>query len=391
MPFNRRVVIGSAVAAGASVLSSFKATAKLVGDIELRGSIGRLERLPTRDLESMEDFSTEFRRWVDGDLNRAAEKRATAVMKAAGITDADDVPMGRILELLDGDPILMTLTHTWIDGQLLMWRRLQNAFHSDADRYLAEMESADKAGPGSLELNPLMAIPDYTKWEIHNQPGGYVGDPFAGHMYHYGTNNLYLHANDQDRMHVQAAGATPAPSDKSVKRVLDLGCSIGQLSMALKDRFPEAEIWGIDVGGPMARYAHMRAADIGNGANFAQRLAEDTKFPDNHFDIVTANILFHEVTPDAARAILREAHRVLRPGGVFYPRERQFLSPRPRNSAGFRFRNWWNDRWNHEVWFLAYTTMDYAAEMKAAGLEVRGDAPPGYAGATGNLVGYKPT
>jgi hypothetical protein len=372
-------------------LAAVKAAAKFTGDVELRGSIGRLERLPTRDMESAEDFSTSLRAWVDGDLNRSAERRAAARFKQAGIAQADDAPWETVVSLLDGDPVIMSLTHAWLDGQLLMWRRLQDAFHGDADRYLSEMEAADKAGPGSLELNPTMHIPPYTAWEIHNQPGGYVGDPFAGPMYHYGTNNLYIHRNDQDGMHAAAAGACPVPADKSVKRILDLGCSIGQLATAMKDRFPEAEVWGLDIGGPMVRYAHMRAADLGNGANFAQRLAEDTKFPDSYFDIVTANILFHEVSPPAARAILRETNRVLRPGGLFYPRERQFLSPKPKSTAGARFRAWWNDRWNHEVWSLSYLALDHEAEMKAAGLEVRVGGSSGYQGPTGNLIGYKPS
>ncbi|MDX2221932.1 MAG: class I SAM-dependent methyltransferase [Rhodospirillaceae bacterium] len=386
---NRRALLTASAAAGAAWLAGAKAHAKFTGDVQLRGAVGRLERLPTRELESLEDFSTAVRAFVDGDLNRAAERRAAEVFKAARLSSTDEVPVGQIVHLLETDPVVMSLTHTWINGQLLMWQRLQHAFHADADRYLAEMEAADMAGPGTLELNPTMDIPAYTRWEIHNQPGGYVGDPFAGHMYHYGTNNLYLHRNDQDAQHIRTAGLVPTPADGAVRRILDLGCSCGQLTVALKERFPEAEVWGIDIGAPMVRYAHMRAVDLGVGANFAQRLAEDNKFPDGHFDIVVANILFHEVTIDAAHAILRESMRALRPGGLFYPIERSFMVPRPRATAGFRFRNWWNDRWNHEVHFLPYSTYDYAAAMADAGFAVRTDAPSS-AGSKGNLLGVRP-
>ena len=51
--------------------------------------------------------------------------------------------------------------------------------------------------------------------------------------------------------------------------------------------------------------------------NFAQRLAEDTKFPDNYFDIVVVHLLFHEVSAAAAKNIYPEIHRVLRKGGVW--------------------------------------------------------------------------
>jgi ubiquinone/menaquinone biosynthesis C-methylase UbiE len=67
----------------------------------------------------------------------------------------------------------------------------------------------------------------------------------------------------------------------------------------------------------MVRYAHKRAVEMGLDIHFAQRLAEDTKFPDNYFDIVHAFIMFHEVPLQNQEAVIREAHRVLRPGGTF--------------------------------------------------------------------------
>jgi len=375
---NRRRLLSTSVAAGSIFLASIKAQAKLAGDVELRGQIGRLERLPTRGLESMEDFSTSLRHFVQTDLSVVAGRRANAIFKAAGISSADDVSLVELVSLLEKDPIIMARTHAWINGQLLMWRHLQDAFHNDADRYLSEMEAADNSGPGSLELNPDMYIPPYTAWEIHNQPGGYVGDPFAGHMYHYGTNNLYIHRNDQDERHTHTVSFVPIPENGKVKRILDLGCSCGQTAVALKERFPDAEVWGVDIGGPMVRYAHMRAADLGINVNFAQRLAEDNKFPDDHFDIITANILFHEVTIDAANDIIREVHRTLRPGGVFFPNEPVFMVPKQPNTVWSRYFSWWNDQWNTEVHYLPYSEYDYSKAFQAAGLDVRTDAPSPY-------------
>ena len=70
-------------------------------------------------------------------------------------------------------------------------------------------------------------------------------------------------------------------------------------------RFPDAEVWGVDVGGPMVRYAHMKAADMGVAVNFAQRLAENTGFPANHFDLVVSNLVFHEVSEQGAKNIIK--------------------------------------------------------------------------------------
>jgi len=387
---NRRTLLGTTAAAGSMFLTSMKAHAKFSGDEQLRGQIGRFERLPTRDLESMEDFRTSLRHFINTDFQRAATRRAVAIFREAGLNPRDEVSMEDAIAMLESDPIIMNQTQAWITNQLAMWRDLQNAFHSDADRYLSEMESADKSGPGMLELNPDMEIPPYTAWEIHNQPGGYVGDPFAGHMYHHGTNNLWIHNNEQDGMHGNIASSAPIPEDGKVRRCLDLGCSVGQSAMGLKERFPDAEVWGIDVGAPMVRYAHMRAADLGIDVNFAQRLAEDTKFPDNHFDIVTAFILFHEVTIDAANDIIREAHRVLRPGGKFLALDGSFLVRQPPKTASARWRVWWTDQWNTEVWYTPYSEYDFKAAYKAAGLQVGSTKGPRYSGGQDYIVGIKP-
>ncbi len=378
MTLNRRKLLSASVAAGTMALSAAKAHAKFAGDVELRGQIGRLERLPTRDIESAEDFSTTLRNFVQTDLSRAAARRANEIFKANGITSVKDISLVDMIKLLEDDPIIMSRTHAWIDGQLLMWNRLQDAFYSDADRYLTEMLAADKSGPGSLELNPDMTIPPYTAHEIHNQPGGYVGDAFAGHMYHYGTNNLYIHRNDQDAQHINTVSYVPLPDDGKVRRILDLGCSCGQTATALKERFPDAEVWGIDIGGPMVRYAHMRTADIGIDVNFAQRLAEDNGFPDDHFDIITANILFHEVTPEAAHEIIRESHRTLRSGGVFFPNEPVFQVPKPPDTVWSRYFTWWNTNWNTEVWYVYYADFDYAKAFQNTGFDVRTDSPSPY-------------
>jgi SAM-dependent methyltransferase len=183
---------------------------------------------------------------------------------------------------------------------------------------LAELDAADKMGPGSVEYDPNFKHPAYyANVEFHIQPGSYHADPLAGHIYHYGTKVFFQGRNDNDDEQRKAVAEVPVPADGQVNRILDLACSIGQTSTAFKERFPNAEVWGIDAGAPMVRYAHKRAVEMGLDVHFAQRMAEHTGFPDNSFDIVYAFILFHELPLGVAEDVVREAHRVLRPGGVF--------------------------------------------------------------------------
>jgi SAM-dependent methyltransferase len=382
----RRFLTGSALIA--PLAFPLDALAEVLKDVAPRGRIGRLKRLPTLDVESGQAFYTSYRVWVNGDLARAAQARAAAVMAANGIAQTDDVPMAEVLRLLEGDPIMWTHTHAWERSQSLMWNAIRDAYHADADLYLSEMEAADKTGPGTLEFDRRLVIPDYTKHEIHLQPGGYVGDPFAGHIYLHGQNVVFTGGNFQDKAQLNLAAAVPLPADRKVRRIHEPGCSIGQLTQALKERFPEAEVWGTDVAAPMIRFGHLRSAQMGVDVNYAQRLAEDNKFPDGYFDVVVDNLLLHEITADAARRMFQENFRTLRPGGIYYPLDLHTGSPKPR-TAYQKYNAWRDYRWNHEPWRFEYASLDLPAELRKVGFVVT-EGPPGRRGDAYNVLATKP-
>lgn len=380
---NRRDVIMSANAAATAIATSAwqanrAEAAEAVRTMALRGHSGGNARQPTLALESKGDFYAGMAVWRGGELERAAEARADEICKAAGIDpNSKDVTWGQAVSLLADDPLIAMTCRARSSHQKLKYQLVQNYYHQNADQFLAEMERADKMGPGSLELNPKMDIPEYTAHEIHSMPGGYVGDEFAGHMYHAGTDwGVYVAFNTQggalerepDRF-IQMASNSPAPKDGKVKRVLEIGTSIGQFASGMKHRFPEAEVWGVDVGGPMVRYAHMRAADEGVAVNFAQRLGEDTKFPDNYFDLVVTNLLFHEVNQTGAKGIIKEVSRILRPGGVFAPTDTNTMPPTVKG----KYTLWYNYRWNHEDWHADWHSLDFTGEMKKNGLSIDAD------------------
>ncbi|MBT7450579.1 MAG: class I SAM-dependent methyltransferase, partial [Rhodospirillaceae bacterium] len=359
---------------------------------------GILERLPTLDFESYDEFSTSTRVWINTDLNRAAERRAVKILRANGLNPREEVSFETAIDLLSNDPIIDLRNHTWQRLQMHMWRELRREFYDNYDMYMSEMEAADNNGPGVLEINPGIE-PEYTKHEIHMQPGGYTGDEFAGHLYHYGTNNFYNGQNYQDERHVALATAVPTPSDGKIKRILDMGCSCGQQVVALKKRFPDAEVWGLDIGAPMVRYAHMRAVDMGVDVNFRHALAEESGFPDGYFDIVTSYLLHHEIPEEATYGVINEAQRILRPGGVYFPVD-VYTNPgrRQANGTGMqRIRDWMTHRWNHERWWYEYQKADFFGEMKRAGMNVIEGGPKAEVssqinmnGGFANIVGVKP-
>ena len=394
---NRRLFVGATGTLSAALAAlrpgrkAHAAKPKAI-DVEPRGTQGRLERLPTLDVDSRVDFTTGLRRYRTDVLEPAARARFNALLVANGLDPKANVPTQHFINLVEDDTVIGLEGRVRIDSQRMAHRLFKEAFEHNQDRYIAEFEAYDKAGPGTLELNSDLVLPDYTRHEIHMQPGGYVGSAFAGAIYHYGTNAFYEAGktmNYQDEHHAQLASQVPGPQDGKLGRVLDIGCGIGQLTIALKERHPDAEIWGIDAGAPMIRYGHMRAVDQGVDINLAQRLAEDTKFPDGHFDIVTFYILFHELPANISRQVVREAHRILRPGGVFYPIDFYTGSVPPTRNAAQKLRHWWDHRWNNEVWWYEYAGLDLAAAMEDAGFEVDRKGPPAWIGTT-NLLGTRP-
>lgn len=371
------------------------AAAATVKDVEPRGSVGRMERLPGLDQESHMDFLTGFLVYGlpgVGPLGKAFTGRFKTILEDNGLDPGDDIPVDQFLHLIEDDPIIGTRIQAWLSTIRLSWKTLQDAFHDQADLYFAELEAADRAGPGTLELSPDLAIPDYAKHEIHLQPGGYVGDPFAGYINYYYGNLFYAafaRGNTQDQIQARMAARVATPDDGQVRRILDMGCATGRLTFAVKERFPDAEVWGIDVGGPMVRFAHARGIDLGIECHFAQRLAEDTEFPDGHFDMVVSNILHHEVSAAATDAIVAEAYRVLRPGGVFFPIDHRTGKQLPTRDAATNFFVWMDHHVNNEIWRPDFESRDFADVIRSAGFDVDESVSPARFG-TGAIQATKP-
>ena len=373
--------VGAAAAGTGSLATSATAEATNQQRIESffapRGGDGRHQRLGSFDVESRQDFTKGFRDMHRKTIRRNAYAALDRVLEREGIDPTVKVDMKTLLHLIDDEPAINISPQSWLANQRLTWQNLQHYFHANADRYLSEMEAADRKGPGTLELSPGIEVPEHASHQIHVQPGGYVGDPFAGHMYHYGTNSFYFGGrghNNQDQIHRNAANNIPMPEDGKVRRILDYGCGIGQFALALKERFPDAEVWGLDIGAPMIRYGHMRAARLGFDVNFVQRLAEDMGFPAGYFDIVTSFISHHEMPADVSRTVIAEAQRVTRPGGVYYPVD--FVSGGKKMIPRVLFGRWWDHRWNNERWSLEYHEMDFNGEIQARGFNEVADARP---------------
>ena len=214
-------------------------------------------------------------------------------------------------------------------SQEMMW----DSVNVSVDRQLPQLRervATNGSTLGSQALDPDLAIPSYhTAVDIHCQPGGYhtelgPDDVAAGATY---DRVVYIYAmgrlgalNDEMGQSV-VLHLKDQHADFRPRRILDLGCTVGHSTLPYVDAFPDAEIFAIDVGAPVLRYAHARAESLGKRVHFSQQNAEHTNFEDGSFDLIVSHILLHETSSKAIRNIMQEGHRLLKPGGMILHQE----------------------------------------------------------------------
>ncbi len=105
-------------------------------------------------------------------------------------------------------------------------------------------------------------------------------------------------------------------------KCLDVGCGSGALAIAVAKRNPRASVVGIDRWGK--EYASFSKtlcernaqAEKATNTSFRQGDATRLEFPDETFDAVTSNYVYHNIPGDRQRYLL-ETLRTLKKGGTF--------------------------------------------------------------------------
>lgn len=226
------------------------------------------------------------------------------------------------------------------------------------ERQLEDLESrcrsyTEKPRLGSLRLDPDLQTPWYQdEVDIHCVPGSYFFERHAGDVTQGARSDLGAFIFSMGRH-------GPYNEDKGIvgiqylrdhfpgfapRRILDMGCTVGQSTLPYATAFPEAELHAIDVAAPCLRYGHARAEALGKAVHFSQQNAEHTDFEDESFDLVVSHILLHETSAGALRNIVKECHRLLKPGGVMLHVE---VPIRPTDPFD-RFLAGWDSRHNNE-------------------------------------------
>jgi SAM-dependent methyltransferase len=136
-------------------------------------------------------------------------------------------------------------------------------------------------------------------------------------------------------------------------KVLDVGCATGALLEKLRDR--GWACMGVEIS-PAADYARAE-----RGLDVRRSSLEESRFPDAYFNLVLASHLIEHLNDPAA--FVREAYRVLAPGGYF-------LVTTP-NIAGFQARLF-RGRWRSAIFdhLYLFSTRTLSALLRQSGFAV---------------------
>jgi ubiquinone/menaquinone biosynthesis C-methylase UbiE len=102
------------------------------------------------------------------------------------------------------------------------------------------------------------------------------------------------------------------------QRVLDVGCGTGSLAVRLRARLPRVDVIGLDPDPKALAIARRKAERAGVEVRFEEGYGDALPFDDACFDRVTSSLMLHHLELETRRGMLREALRVLRPGGSLH-------------------------------------------------------------------------
>ena len=270
-------------------------------------------------------------------------------------------------------------------GELgIEWEAEVNQLRSAADWEQALKDATD---PAVVEN-----MPAYYKTSFHAYPEGNLGwDPAlevevaakAVHAPVFSEDGKTLEKDGDEKLRAGYHRAQAEAMDfidpdmrKKAKKVVDVGCSSGLSTRALVGAFPDAEQFvGIDLSNyfiAVANHALGARAGDPNGydrskVRFQHGAGENLPFENDSQDLVSSCLTFHELPASAAQDVIREAYRVLRPGGCMSMMDMDPTAPAFQRIANnvFAFTAFKST----EPYLEQYAALDVQEVMRRAGFE----------------------
>jgi ubiquinone/menaquinone biosynthesis C-methylase UbiE len=97
----------------------------------------------------------------------------------------------------------------------------------------------------------------------------------------------------------------------SPRRVLEVGCGTGELLRFVAERFPAAELTGLDLDAEALGRARRKLDAAGARAELVPGRGDSLPFPDGSFDLVLSSLMLHHLDTETKVRALKEWRRVL--------------------------------------------------------------------------------
>ncbi len=311
-----------------------------------------LEVHESRDFRSYHAFLRAARNYIEGPLLGQMFDRYEREVEAA--------QPPRPADWRDAEAVLDRST----DYQLYNWyyRNLQRFKYHRPDvgifatlegqraRLESQLEDTARATPpAQLRLNPALEIPEYFRFvPFHQHTGGVAHDALDGVAYEIGRRTTVASHSDPNGIYRILFDALPPGR---YAKVLDWGTGHGAALITWQHLHPESECHGVDLSAPCLKLANQRAHERGVTLYLSQQDLEHLDFADDSFDLIFFNFMLHELPPAHTPALLREACRVLKPGGLFAGHEFHLRPGDHFQNAIQRTHAWTNNETYATPWY----------------------------------------
>jgi ubiquinone/menaquinone biosynthesis C-methylase UbiE len=333
---------------------------------------------PTHDELARQQFVSRLRkhvlREVSGDMRDAYESAVKPAFVAAHGREPENGV--EVQDAMNTNLTYRVWSSMRYNAQEMVWESVRE----EIERHLPDMVSIaqqamhSNSHGGSLTLNPQIEMPDYVdSLDVHLMPGCWQDEHTADDV---AQGAVYAHGGLVFRgslMPSKTKSGVAASVSKwlSIKypefkpeKILETGCTIGNNLFPYHDVYPDAELYGIDVAAPCLRYAHARAVARGLPVHFAQQDAEHLDFENESFDLIVSSFFFHEISVVGTKRILKECHRLLKPGGMMVHME---LPPADQADAYYNFYLDWDNEHNNEPHYRDFRSQNFFDLMTGAG------------------------